>query len=79
MESKMRTAAEIRKKYEFYKEDNYKWVIRKVEKMINEARKEAIEECAERAKTKTSFGYKEIIGQEIVDKQSILSLINELK
>lgn len=44
---------------------------------INEARKEAIEECAERAKSEwirygTNMGH-------AVEKQSILSLINELK
>jgi hypothetical protein len=41
---------------------------------INEAKKQAIEECAERAKV--SFE-KETFAQ--IDKQSILSLINELK
>jgi hypothetical protein len=38
---------------------------------INEARKEAIEECAEKAEVDSVF--------RCVDKQSILNLINELK
>lgn len=48
--------------------------------LINKARKETIEECAERARIKIqkSTGQYQI-PHPIVDKQSILSLINELK
>lgn len=46
-------------------------------KAINEARKEAIEECAKRAETD---GYCESGDSHcIVDEKSILSLINDLK
>ena len=46
-------------------------------RMINEARKETIEECAERAKSEW-VRWGEHMGHQ-VEKQSILSLINELK
>jgi hypothetical protein len=42
---------------------------------INEARKEALEEAADKARTRTNDESTSII----VDKQSILNLINELK
>lgn len=46
-------------------------------KVINEARKEVIEECAKRAKSEW-IRYGSRMGH-AVDRQSILSLINELK
>ena len=49
--------------------------------VINEARKEAIEECAEKAKVKGHWYNGEFIFNPppTINKQSILSLINELK
>lgn len=73
----MRTAEEILMKYGTLQRlcQRSKW---NIQDAINEARKEAIEECAKRAKTKLDFGHKSIESA-YVDKQSILSLINELK
>ena len=51
--------------------------LEKIVTAINEARKEAIEECAERAATKLEKFGKDVIT--VIDKQSILSLIDEIK
>jgi hypothetical protein len=77
----MRTAEEIMK--DVLPEGYFKWMIKNrpirtifITRMLNEARKEAIEECAERAEV--DIGVDDDPTCE-VDKQSILSLIDELK
>lgn len=82
----MRTAEEILSKHSknYFKWDENEKTLDKlvvngfeVINAINDARKEAIEECADRAKA-TSWNDQDGLHQE-VDEQSILSLINELK
>jgi hypothetical protein len=84
----MRTAEEILK-------ENFAWIpkslapdniydkfLAQMKTAINEARKQAIEECAKRAETMEEDGWDsngEHYDYRIVDKQSILSLIDELK
>lgn len=70
----MRTAEEIINEYWKHPTD----LLKDVPKMINEARKEAIEEIAVSAKVTVDFNKKGIVMPE-VDKQSILSLINKLQ
>ena len=83
----MRTAEEYFNEFigegiRVYNESDEKDAKYYIEKAINEAIKEAIEECAERAKIKFPYLEKSEVflpyGDE-VDKQSILSLIDELK
>lgn len=53
-----------------------------IKNAINAARKEAIEECAERAQTEyyfSEFDDKVVLETIKVDRQSILSLVTELK
>lgn len=90
----MRTAEEILEQYRLYDEPisdieiergGHCFVTEDIIKAINEARKEAIEECAEKATVKydtdpAQYGTIAIGGGIIrVNKQSILSLIDELK
>lgn len=75
----MRTSEEILSSvfgYYFDNETNKDMAFRLHKKAINEARKEAIEECAEKAILHYAGNGYPII---TVDKESILSLINELK
>ena len=80
----MRTAEEYFNEFigegiRVYNESDEKDAKHYIEKAINAAIKEAIEECAERAKVEfVCYGMHED-GDYILDKQSILSLINELK
>lgn len=82
----MKTAAEILDEYRpdmgDVSDHHYHWI--KI--VINEARKQTIIECAERAKAKPKifFEAEKHFGcpaevHTVIDKQSILSLINELK
>ena len=82
----MRTAEEYFNEFigegiRVYNESDEKNAKYYIEKAINEARKEAIEECAERAKVEAEYlPLSEVyVCAHSVDKQSILSLINELK
>lgn len=81
----MRSATEIIKgKYMFYDEDIYGKDVElngeQVSFLINEARKEAIIECAKKAKVKELHNWNDSPTFTIcVDKESILSLIKELK
>lgn len=47
--------------------------------LINEARKEVIEECAKRATAKADYYRGRFTGDAIVDRDSILNIIKELK
>ena len=84
----MRTAEEIIKSYMLPNWDMKFFDIDTIIKMINESRKEVIEECAERVGWfSTAYEDDKIrlgdlcCGNTIIriDKQSVLSLINELK
>jgi len=76
----MRTAAEIiRDTFDNGSGDDL--IADLYEKAINEARIEAIKECAERADTKRETDFSDDIGYydyNVVDKESILQLINEI-
>jgi hypothetical protein len=81
----MKTAKEYIEEYGYCDGDQFG--VKEVSEIINSARKEIIEECAKRAKAvlipSNPFQdrYSAISNQQgfSVDKQSILSLINELK
>ena len=78
----MRTATEIRKKFKFFKSEgicsdgNSKFMCRKLEEMINEARKETIEEIAEFSE---KYFLYDACENDCGIKEKILSLIKELK
>lgn len=55
--------------------DEYKWIL----KAMNEAREDAIKECAERAVAKADYYRGRFTGDSYVDKQSILNILNDLK
>ena len=50
-----------------------------IKKAINDARKEAIKECAKVAKVMVDKTFAPLMNEYKVDKESILRLINELK
>jgi 3-dehydroquinate dehydratase len=78
----MKTAKEYIEEYGYCDGDQFG--VKEVSEIINKARKEAIEEACESAKIKwIDIEYDEekkgMICEPEIDKQSILSLINELK
>lgn len=72
----LRTAEEIINEHDWFKV----WTFDDMIRIINQTRKETIEECAERVKMEIiQVGENEYHTGTDVDKQSILNLIQELK
>lgn len=74
----MNTARSFLRRYSEYADIS----IDDAEKALKAAVEEAIRECAEAAETKTETAFSDDIGTyeyQSVDKQSILSLINQIK